>query len=201
MTDHELELTPRRTVLAAAAAFAGTSGVVSAGDEDDQNGANNGEGNGTENGHGDDATGDDADLEGAGLVTVAGGDSVSATTEAIEERIDGLEPVMHVATIDHAANAASVDEELRPTRVVLFGNPALGTPLMQASQSAGIDLPQKLLVWENEAGDVRVTYNDPEYVAERHGIEGQDERLATIAGALRTIATGETGSEEGGCNG
>jgi len=198
MTDHELELTPRRTVLAAAAAFAGTSGVVSAGD-DDQSEANDDEGNGPEDGHGDDATGDDADLEGAGLVTVAGGDSVAATTEAIENRIDGLEAVMHVATIDHAANAASVDEDLRPTRVVLFGNPALGTPLMQASQSAGIDLPQKLLVWEDEAGDVRVTYNDPEYVAERHGIEGQDERLATIAGALRTIATGETGSEGGGC--
>jgi len=186
MTDHELELTPRRTVLAAAAAFAGTSGVVSAGGEDGD--------------ASDDATVDDADLEGAGLVTVAGGDSVAATTEAIEERIDGLDNVMHVTTIDHAANAASVDEELRPTRVVLFGNPALGTPLMQASQSAGIDLPQKLLVWEGESGDVRVTYNDPAYVAERHGIEGQDERLATIAGALRTIATGESGSEGGGCN-
>ena len=194
MTDHELEQTPRRTVLAIGAAFAGASGVGAAGGDDHDDGEKDDD-------RGGDGTGDGAELEGAGLVTVDGGDSVEETTERIEGRIDGLEDVTHVATIDHAANAASVDEELRPTRLVLFGNPALGTPLMQASRSAGIDLPQKLLVWEGEAGGVNVTYNDPEYVAERHGVEGQDERLATIAGALEAIATGEAGAEGGGCNG
>lgn len=71
------------------------------------------------------------------------------------------------ASIDHAQNAANVNLELQPTRVVLFGNPKVGTLLMQCQQSIGIDLPQKLLIFENEKG-VQIAYEDPHRLSERH---------------------------------
>jgi len=73
---------------------------------------------------------------------------------------------------------------------LLLGNPEVGTPLMDAARSVAIDLPQKLLVWED--GDtVKVTYNDPEYLAQRHGIDGQRDRIAQIGDALDRLATGD----------
>jgi uncharacterized protein (DUF302 family) len=126
---------------------------------------------------------------GDGLVTVAGGDSVAATVDRIEADIEAS-PLTLVTTIDHAANAASVDADLPPTRLLVFGNPAVGTPLMGQSRTVGIDLPQKLLVWEADDGSVNVTYTDPAALAARHGIEEQDERLETIATTLDRLATG-----------
>jgi uncharacterized protein (DUF302 family) len=73
------------------------------------------------------------------------------------------------ARIDHAAGAASVGLPLRPTELVIFGNPK-GTALMQDRQSAGIDLPLKALVWEDADGNVWLGYNDPAWVAQRHGL-------------------------------
>ncbi|MEO5764282.1 MAG: DUF302 domain-containing protein [Casimicrobiaceae bacterium] len=73
------------------------------------------------------------------------------------------------ARVDHAAGAAKVGKTLRPTEVLIFGNPAGGTPLMECSQTAGIDLPLKALVWEDAAGKVWLAYNDPAYLAARHG--------------------------------
>src|SRR3954447_23237451 len=74
-----------------------------------------------------------------------------------------------LALIDHAAAAAKVGLELRPTEVLIFGNPRAGTPLMQAAQTLGIDLPLRALVWQDEAGKTWVAYNDPEWLTERHG--------------------------------
>ena len=73
------------------------------------------------------------------------------------------------ARIDHAAGAAKVGKTLRPTEVLIFGNPQGGTPLMECAQSAGIDLPLKALVWEDEAKQVWLGYNDAAYLAQRHG--------------------------------
>ena len=73
------------------------------------------------------------------------------------------------ARIDHAAGAAKVGKALRPTEVLIFGNPQGGTPLMECAQSAGIDLPLKALVWEDEAKQVWLGYNDAAYLAKRHG--------------------------------
>ena len=73
------------------------------------------------------------------------------------------------ARIDHAAGAAKVGKTLRPTEVLIFGNPQGGTPLMECAQSAGIDLPLKALVWEDEAKQVWLGYNDAAYLAKRHG--------------------------------
>ena len=75
-----------------------------------------------------------------------------------------------MARIDHAAGAAKAGMKLRPTEVLIFGNPKSGTPLMQAAQTLGIDLPLRALVWQDEAEKTWVAYNDPEWLAERHGV-------------------------------
>jgi uncharacterized protein (DUF302 family) len=131
--------------------------------------------------------------EGAGLVTVDSTQSFEATVDRITTAIENNDALTLVTIVDHAANAESVGLSLPPTTVLVFGNPNLGTPLMQASRSVAIDLPQKLLVWE-ENGSVYVSYNDPEYLAARHGIEDMDETLSTIAGALESLATGQSGN-------
>ncbi|HTU52968.1 MAG TPA: DUF302 domain-containing protein [Acetobacteraceae bacterium] len=93
------------------------------------------------------------------------------------------------ARIDHAAGAAGVGLELRPTTLVLFGNPAAGTPLMQAAQTAGIDLPLKALVWQDADGTVHLTYNDPAWIAARHRIGGEaGPAVAALAAALQALA-------------
>jgi uncharacterized protein (DUF302 family) len=93
------------------------------------------------------------------------------------------------ARVDHGAGAASVDLELRPTEVIIFGNPRVGTPLMQCGQSIAIDLPQKLLIWENEAGDVYLAYNDPRYLAMRHGLPGCEEAIAQVEEILMGLTS------------
>ena len=92
------------------------------------------------------------------------------------------------AVIDHSANAARIGEELRANKLIIFGNPKVGTGLMQSAQTVGIDLPLKFLIWEDNGGQVHITYNSPQYLAERHGIEGQDELLSNISKALSGLA-------------
>ncbi len=128
-----------------------------------------------------------------GIVTRSVDDeTVDAAVQRITDTIQTNGDLSLVAELDHAANAATVGLELPPMVVVFFGNPAAGTPLMQESLTAGLDLPQRMLVFEDQ-GTVRVSYNDPAYVANRHGIEGQDERLGNIRDALETIAAGNSG--------
>src|SRR3981189_1154627 len=74
------------------------------------------------------------------------------------------------ARIDHAAGAAKVGLTLAPTELIIFGNARGGTPLMQASQTAGIDLPLKALVWQDSAGTTWLSYNEPGWIAHRHGV-------------------------------
>jgi len=73
------------------------------------------------------------------------------------------------ARIDHAVGAARVGQVLRPTEVLIFGNPQGGTPFMQCAQTVGIDLPLKALVWQDASGQVWLGYNDPSFLAQRHG--------------------------------
>ena len=93
------------------------------------------------------------------------------------------------ARIDHAAGAAKVGKTLRPTEVLIFGNPQGGTPLMECAQTAGIDLPLKALVWEDESKQVWLGYNEAAYVAKRHGAPtcpaagNMDKALSTLAAA------------------
>jgi len=88
------------------------------------------------------------------------------------------------AVIDHAGEAAKVGLTMRPTKVLIFGSPKAGTPLMAAAPSLAIDLPLKVLVAEDVDGTVSVTYNDPEYLRERHGFPGELTKNLAGAGAL-----------------
>jgi uncharacterized protein (DUF302 family) len=89
--------------------------------------------------------------------------------------------------VDHAAGAASVGLTLRPTTVWLFGNPKAGTPLMQQTQTVGLDLPLHVLVWQDDRDAVWLTFRDPAGVARDHGIPDGDARVAALASALQTV--------------
>lgn len=130
----------------------------------------------------------------SGLITFESAFSIDETQAKLETAIEsaGLKIVL---VLDHSANAEKVELDLQPTRLVLFGNPNVGTPLMQNTQTIAIDLPQKMLIWQSEQGRVFVSYNDPMYLKTRHGIEGQDKRLNNISNALQKLATAATTSE------
>jgi uncharacterized protein (DUF302 family) len=94
-----------------------------------------------------------------------------------------------MAMIPHDKGAASVGLELRPTRVLIFGNPKVGTLLMQSNQSIGIDLPLKVLVHEDENGDVFVSYFDASFLTARHGITDKTAVVEKVNGALDGITS------------
>jgi uncharacterized protein (DUF302 family) len=94
--------------------------------------------------------------------------------------------------IDHAQNAASVGRDLRETLLFIFGNPNVGTPLMQCNQSVAIDLPQKMLIWQNESEQVMLAYNDPQYLMERHHLAGCEMVIDRISQVLADLATRAT---------
>lgn len=87
----------------------------------------------------------------------------------------------------HSDSARDVDRALRPTELILFGNPRLGTNFFTSEQTAGIDLPLKALAWEDEDEQVWLGYNDPAYIAERHGIDDRDETIRKMTGALDNL--------------
>lgn len=122
-----------------------------------------------------------------GLVVMDSEFDVDETFERLDTAV-AESPATVLGEVDHSDNAERAGEQLRPTKLLIVGNPALGTPLMKASPTAGIDLPQKFLVYEDEDGQVKLAYNDPSYVTERHGITGQDAVLEKISKALRMFA-------------
>jgi uncharacterized protein (DUF302 family) len=128
---------------------------------------------------------------GAGLVSVKSGHDVARTVERLEASLRAKD-VTVFAKVDHAAGAAKVGEQLRPTVLLLFGNPKLGTPLLQCAQTSGIDLPQKALVWQDEKGQTWLTYNDPQYIASRHGVAGCGDVLRKTAAVLEGLAAAAT---------
>lgn len=126
-----------------------------------------------------------------GLVTISSQHSVADTADRFEQ-IVGDKGMKVFARIDHAQGAKLIEQELRPTELIIFGNPMSGTPLMQASQLAAIDLPMKALVWEDAEGQSWLTYNDPSYLVSRHNLEGCDEVISKIANALNNFAKATT---------
>lgn len=123
---------------------------------------------------------------------------VKESAYGVTETIDRLEAALKskgltiFARVDHAAGAARTDQELRPTMLLIFGNPKLGTPLMQSAQTVGIDLPQKALAYEDADGKVFLVYNDPAYLAARHGIGDKEKVFTTITGALNNFSDAAT---------
>jgi uncharacterized protein (DUF302 family) len=121
-----------------------------------------------------------------GLVAVKSPYSARDTANRLEEAVKQRN-LNVFARIDHAAGAAKIGRTLRPTEVIIFGNPQGGTPFMECGQSVGIDLPLKALVWEDASGQVWIGYNDPAFLAKRHGVE-QCPVVGNLAKALAGIA-------------
>ena len=90
--------------------------------------------------------------------------------------------------INHTKNAKKVGVQLRYTELIIFGNPNVGSTLMKCQQRVALDLPQKVLIWEDEQGLVWITYNDPEYLVQRHTIDGCKEVIAKVKSVLAGIA-------------
>lgn len=126
-----------------------------------------------------------------GMIVVASPHSVEGTLDKLAVVLES-KGMKIMARVDHSAGAASVDLELRPTQLMIFGNPKAGTPLMQCSQSLAIDLPQKMLAWEDEAGKVWLGYNDPMFIKARHSTEGCDAAFEKVSGALANFAKAAT---------
>lgn len=130
-------------------------------------------------------------MTGNGLVTIRSGDDFASTLARLKAGL-AQKGLTVFAEIDHAAGAVEAGLALRPTTLVIFGNPKGGTPLMQEAQVAGIDLPLKLLVWQDAEGTVRLTYNDPAWIAERHGL-GPGQVTTALGTALAAIAASAAG--------
>ena len=94
-----------------------------------------------------------------------------------------------IARVNHSASAKESGKQLLPTELLIFGNPKLGTLLMQSNQTIGIDLPIKVLIWENKEGAVTLSYNDPSWLKKRHGISNKDSAFEKMAGALNAFSS------------
>ncbi|MBB5703661.1 uncharacterized protein (DUF302 family) [Ochrobactrum daejeonense] len=130
-----------------------------------------------------------------GLITTRSSFGPEETMKRFEAEVrsKGMTVFAH---IDHAAGAAAVGLQLRPTDLLIFGAAKGGTPLMQSVQSIGIDLPLKALVWQDEAGTTFLSYNDPAYLAHRHEIGGAAQPIVEgMSNALKTIAAKATNSQ------
>ena len=127
-----------------------------------------------------------------GLATVKSAYGVKDTIDRLAAHV--IAKGMKVfARIDHAQGASEVGLALRPTELLIFGNAKGGTPLMQSVQSTGIDLPLKILVWQDADGATWVSYNDPAWLAHRHGLDDSTKTTVnTLTAALNAIATKAT---------
>ena len=118
---------------------------------------------------------------------------VKPSAHSVAQTLDRMEAVLKkkgirvFARVDHQKNAEGVGLTLRPTSVLIFGNPKMGTPLMDSAQTAGIDLPMKVLAWQDADGKVWLAYNDPAYLTGRHGITDRDAVKTKMAGALKAM--------------
>jgi uncharacterized protein (DUF302 family) len=122
-----------------------------------------------------------------GIVNKPSKHSVEQTIEALSNILKS-KGVAVFALIDHSGEAEKVGLKMRPTKLLIFGKPKAGTPLMLASPSSAIDLPLKLLVWEDAQGKVWVSYNSPEYLRERHGLPQELMQNIAVVEGLATKA-------------
>ena len=126
-----------------------------------------------------------------GLTTIESNFGPKETMDRLEAEIKARGMTVF-ARINHAALAAEAGLTLRPTEVIIFGNPRGGTPLMQAKQTMGLDLPLKALVWQDAMGKTWLSYNEPEWLAKRHGVEGAERVVAALGAALGDVVARAT---------
>ena len=127
-----------------------------------------------------------------GLITVSSSFGPEETMKRLEAEVRAKGMTVF-ARVNHAAGAAEAGLPLRPTDLLIFGAARGGTPLMQATQTIGIDLPLKALVWQDEEGKTFLSYNDPAYLAHRHGLADQVKPVVdTMTAVLKAIAAKAT---------
>ena len=124
---------------------------------------------------------------GSGIITLPSQHSVDQTLEKLQALLRA-KGVTLFALVDHSGEAAKVGMKLPPTKLVMFGNPKAGTPLMLAAPSVAIDLPLKILVWEDAAGKVWLGYNSPAYLQQRHGLPDSLVANMAVVAALANAA-------------
>ena len=122
-----------------------------------------------------------------GLTTIASSHDPKETMDRLEIEIRAKGMTVF-ARIDHAAGAAEVGLTLAPTELIVFGNARGGTPPMQSVQTVGIDLPLKVLVWEDAAGKTWLSYNEPSWIARRHSVANAEQVVSKMAAALSAMA-------------
>ena len=122
-----------------------------------------------------------------GLTTIKSSHGPQATMDRLEAAVKA-KGMSVFARIDHSAGASAVGLSLHPTEVLIFGNAKGGTPLMQSVQTIGIDLPLKALVWQDASGDTWLSYNDPAWLAQRHGVGGAETPVGNLTAALDAVA-------------
>ena len=122
-----------------------------------------------------------------GIVTILSHHSVDQTVQRLEGILQA-KGVKLFSVIDHSGEAEKAGMQMRPTKLLIFGNPKAGTPLMIASPSIAIDLPMKVLVWEDADGKVRVSYNTAAYLQSRHGLSPELAQNIAVVEALATKA-------------
>ena len=120
-----------------------------------------------------------------GIIDIASNHSVDETVEKLKGILQA-KGVMLFAVVDHSGEAEKVGMKMRPTKLLIFGNPKAGTPVMLAAPSSAIDLPLKILVWEDAQGQVWVTYNSAAYLQERHNLPPE---LLQNIGVVEALAT------------
>ena len=130
-------------------------------------------------------------LAGEGLITVPSNHDVTTTADKLIAAVKA-KGMKVFARIDHAAGASSVGASLKPTQLVIFGNPKLGSALMGCVRSVGIDLPMKALIYEDSDGKVMLSYNAPSYLKLRHAMPGCDKPVANATKALAGFAEAAT---------
>lgn len=119
------------------------------------------------------------------------------TRRSVDQAVDRLKALLQAkgitlfAVIDHSGEAAKVGLEMRPTKLLIFGSPKAGTPLMLAAPSIAIDLPLKILVWEDAEGKVWLSYNSPEYLEGRHTLPASLVPNIAVVGALVASAAAD----------
>jgi|SRR5450432_27155 uncharacterized protein (DUF302 family) len=123
-----------------------------------------------------------------GIESIASKNSVDETTRSLTSSLQ-QKGIKLFAMIDHSGEAQAAGMELRPTRLLIFGNPKAGTPIMQVSQLSGIDLPLKILIWEDEQKQTWISWNTPEYLKQRHGFPEELKKNIAAAGALAEAAS------------
>ena len=119
-----------------------------------------------------------------GIVSISSAHSVNETVEKLKGILQA-KGVALFALVDHSGEAEKVDMHMNPTKLLIFGSPKAGTPLMLAAPSIAIDLPLKILIWEDNSGKVWISYNSPEYLRQRHGFS--PELMKNIA-VIETLA-------------